>query len=146
MWVGYPGTSGSPFMDYIITDMVTSPVEYEYQYSEKLAYMPHAFLPGDHYQMFPHLCDRIILSKTIGNHNDVADNVAVLNGIDLTPIVRSTDIKEIKRIIHSETTSLKVTESTEVILKILELSNFTNIEVNILFKKKKINNDFNVIR
>lgn len=25
MWLGYPGTSGSDFMDYIITDSVTSP-------------------------------------------------------------------------------------------------------------------------
>jgi protein O-GlcNAc transferase len=26
MWLGYPGTSGSTFMDYIITDSVTSPL------------------------------------------------------------------------------------------------------------------------
>jgi protein O-GlcNAc transferase len=26
MWLGYPGTSGSTFMDYIITDAVTSPL------------------------------------------------------------------------------------------------------------------------
>ncbi len=26
MWLGYPGTSGAPFMDYIITDLTTSPL------------------------------------------------------------------------------------------------------------------------
>ena len=55
MWLGYPGTSGAPYMDYIITDSQTSPMRLAYQYSEKLAYMPNTFFIGDHKQMFPHL-------------------------------------------------------------------------------------------
>lgn len=55
MWLGYPGTSGAPFMDYLISDKETSPIEVAEQYSEKLAYMPHTFFIGDHANMFPHL-------------------------------------------------------------------------------------------
>lgn len=55
MWLGYPGTSGALFMDYIITDRETSPAEVAEQYSEKLAYMPNTFFIGDHANMFPHL-------------------------------------------------------------------------------------------
>lgn len=55
MWLGYPGTSGAPYMDYIVTDKVTSPLHLAEQYSEKLAYMPHTFFMGDHRYMFPHL-------------------------------------------------------------------------------------------
>lgn len=55
MWLGYPGTSGAPFMDYIISDLETSPIELAEQYSEKLAYMPNTFFIGDHANMFPHL-------------------------------------------------------------------------------------------
>ncbi|KAJ8297437.1 hypothetical protein KUTeg_023968 [Tegillarca granosa] len=43
MWLGYPGTSGASFMDYILTDLVTSPMELADQYSEKLALMPDTF-------------------------------------------------------------------------------------------------------
>lgn len=55
MWLGYPGTSGASYMDYIITDRVTSPITLADQYSEKLAYMPQTFFVGDHRHMFPHL-------------------------------------------------------------------------------------------
>ena len=55
MWLGYPGSSGASYMDYIITDEFTSPLELAMQYSEKLAYMPHTFFVGDHRYMFPHL-------------------------------------------------------------------------------------------
>lgn len=93
MWLGYPGTSGASFMDYIITDSVTSPLELAGQYSEKLAYMPFTYFIGDHKQMFPHLKERLILSdKTSGGI--IADNVAVINATDLSPLVETTDIKE----------------------------------------------------
>ena len=46
MWLGYPGTSGAPFMDYIVTDAITSPIRLAHAYTEKLAYMPHTFFIG----------------------------------------------------------------------------------------------------
>ena len=57
MWLGYPGSSGASFMDYIVTDKHTSPLELAHLYSEKLAFMPHTFFVGDHAQMFPHLLE-----------------------------------------------------------------------------------------
>lgn len=63
MWLGYPGTSGATYMDYIITDHVTSPMQYSEHYAEKLALMPHSFFVGDHKQMFPHLIKDITSDK-----------------------------------------------------------------------------------
>ncbi|XP_077984961.1 UDP-N-acetylglucosamine--peptide N-acetylglucosaminyltransferase 110 kDa subunit-like [Glandiceps talaboti] len=85
MWLGYPGTSGATFMDYIITDKITSPYELRDQYSEKLAYMPNTFFIGDHAQMFPHLKERVIIESMEGKK---ADNVSIVNGVDLKPIVQ----------------------------------------------------------
>jgi len=84
MWLGYPGTSGAPFMDYIMTDQMTSPLEPSTpdQYSEKLAYMPQTFFIGDHQQMFPHMKTKAIVrtkEKVIDR-----DNVLLVNGLDLS--------------------------------------------------------------
>ena len=50
-------------MDYIITDRVTSPLQYAEHYSEKLAFMPNSFFVGDHKQMFPHLIKDVTVER-----------------------------------------------------------------------------------
>uniref|UniRef100_A0A8D3BKP7 UDP-N-acetylglucosamine--peptide N-acetylglucosaminyltransferase 110 kDa subunit n=1 Tax=Scophthalmus maximus TaxID=52904 RepID=A0A8D3BKP7_SCOMX len=95
MWLGYPGTSGAPFMDYIITDKETSPLEVAEQYSEKLAYMPNTFFIGDHANMFPHLKKKAVIDFKSNGH--IFDNRIVLNGIDVKAFLDSLpDVKVIK--------------------------------------------------
>ncbi|XP_059833039.1 UDP-N-acetylglucosamine--peptide N-acetylglucosaminyltransferase 110 kDa subunit isoform X3 [Hypanus sabinus] len=95
MWLGYPGTSGAPFMDYIITDKETSPLELAEQYSEKLAYMPNTFFIGDHANMFPHLKKKAVIDFKSNGH--IYDNRIVLNGIDLKAFLDSLpDVKVVK--------------------------------------------------
>ena len=86
MWLGYPGTSGASFMDYIITDKQTSPLSLAAQYSEQLAWMPHTFFIGDHMRMFPHLKERIIMADSKDIDGSLQDNVAVINAVDTKPI------------------------------------------------------------
>jgi len=74
MWLGYPGTSGATYMDYIITDKETSPLKYTEHYSEKFAYMPHTFFVGDHKQMFPHLIKDVTQEKRNVNTINSATN------------------------------------------------------------------------
>lgn len=52
LWFGYPGTSGSKFIDYFITDKVSTPLEYECFYTEKLAYMSRSVFIGNHREAF----------------------------------------------------------------------------------------------
>ncbi|KPU79158.1 uncharacterized protein Dana_GF27504 [Drosophila ananassae] len=118
MWLGYPGTSGASFMDYIITDAITSPMELAYQYSEKLSYMPHTYFIGDHKQMFPHLKERIIVCDK--QQSSVADNVTVINATDLSPLVENTDVKEIKEVVNAQ-------KPVEITHKVAELPNTTQI-------------------
>jgi predicted O-linked N-acetylglucosamine transferase (SPINDLY family) len=46
-YLGYPGTMDVPFMDYIIADRVVIPEENQIYYSEKIAYLPHSYMPND---------------------------------------------------------------------------------------------------
>lgn len=95
MWLGYPGTSGATFMDYIITDRITSPVELASAYTEKLAYMADSFFVGDHMQMFAHMREKIVVAteslagqtpEQIAERQQQA-NITVINACDLRPLI-----------------------------------------------------------
>ena len=46
-FLGYPGTLGGGFMDYLIADGMVVPREQQRHYMEKIAYLPGSFLPFD---------------------------------------------------------------------------------------------------
>jgi protein O-GlcNAc transferase len=46
-WLGFPGSSGADFFDYLLTDKIVTPPDQAPHYSEKLAYLPETFQPND---------------------------------------------------------------------------------------------------
>ncbi len=46
-YLGYLGTMGAPFIDYIIADRTVIPLDQQEFYSEKIAYLPNSFQPTD---------------------------------------------------------------------------------------------------
>jgi predicted O-linked N-acetylglucosamine transferase (SPINDLY family)/predicted SAM-dependent methyltransferase len=46
-YLGYPGTMGTSYYDYILADRHIIPAEHQPFYSEKVAYLPNAYLPTD---------------------------------------------------------------------------------------------------
>ena len=46
-YLGYPGTMGAKYIDYIIADPTLIPIESEQYYSEKIVYLPNAYQPND---------------------------------------------------------------------------------------------------
>jgi protein O-GlcNAc transferase len=52
-WLGFPGTSGAPYVDYLIGDPVVTPLEHAAHFSEKLAQLPHCYQPNDASRALP---------------------------------------------------------------------------------------------
>jgi protein O-GlcNAc transferase len=46
-YLGYPGTMGAPFIDYIIADEIIVPRDRQMLFTEKLAYLPDCYQPND---------------------------------------------------------------------------------------------------
>jgi len=47
-WLGYPGTIGADFLDYIIGDSIVLPFDRQPWYSEKIVHLPHCYQCNDH--------------------------------------------------------------------------------------------------
>lgn len=46
-FLGYPGTSGAPYMDYLVADATLVPSAHRPHYSEQIVYMPDCYQPND---------------------------------------------------------------------------------------------------
>ena len=52
-WLGFPGSTGAPYIDYLIGDPVVTPFEHAAYYSETLAQMPVCYQPNDRQRALP---------------------------------------------------------------------------------------------
>lgn len=50
-WLGFPGTTGASYMDYLIADAVVVPPDYERFYSETIIRLPHTYQVNNHRQL-----------------------------------------------------------------------------------------------
>jgi predicted O-linked N-acetylglucosamine transferase (SPINDLY family) len=46
-WLGYPGTTGANFIDYLIGDPIVTPAEHQDFFTEKLVQLPDTYFPTD---------------------------------------------------------------------------------------------------
>jgi predicted O-linked N-acetylglucosamine transferase (SPINDLY family) len=46
-YLGFPGSMGAPYIDYIIVDQTVIPEHLRHHYSEKIVWVPHTYMPVD---------------------------------------------------------------------------------------------------
>lgn len=83
-FLGYPGTSGASFMDYIIADKYVVPENSKEYYSEKICYLPTCCMPYDTRK-------KVSRKKFLRSELDLPDNCFVFasfnNSYKITPII-----------------------------------------------------------
>jgi protein O-GlcNAc transferase len=62
-FVGYPGTMGADFIDYIIADSFIAPSEHQPFFDEKIIHLPNAYQPNDTKRQ---ISDRVIMRHECG--------------------------------------------------------------------------------
>lgn len=57
--------------------------------------MPKTHFLGDHRQMFPHMIQKVVLAPESMPLENVRDNVALLNGMDLSSVLENMNIEKV---------------------------------------------------
>ena len=62
-YLGYSGTMGADYMDYILADSVLIPEKYRPYYTEKIVYLPHSYMVNDTHRL---ISDRMMTRGEFG--------------------------------------------------------------------------------
>lgn len=79
LWLGYPGTSGATFIDYLITDTICCPQEFNNFYTENLVCMKDSVFIGNHKQLYGNL-QPCFTKNSINNTNQNINTLPMNNG------------------------------------------------------------------
>lgn len=52
-YIGFPGTTGADFMDYLVGDPIVTPMDHAAHFSEKIAQLPICYQPNDRHRPLP---------------------------------------------------------------------------------------------
>jgi predicted O-linked N-acetylglucosamine transferase (SPINDLY family) len=83
-YLGFPGTMGVKYMDYIIADKVVIPEESKIHYVEKLAYLPNSYQANDDMRT---ISDRKFSKAELGLPEDAFVFACFNNNYKITPTV-----------------------------------------------------------
>jgi len=57
-WLGFPGSTGAEFIDYVVGDPIVTPLADAAHFSEKIAQLPHCYQPNDSARALPRTSTR----------------------------------------------------------------------------------------
>jgi predicted O-linked N-acetylglucosamine transferase (SPINDLY family) len=66
-YLGYPGTTGAPYFDYLIADQTVIPPESRRHYAEQVVYLPHSYQVNDRKRQ---IADRVFTRAELGLPSD----------------------------------------------------------------------------
>jgi predicted O-linked N-acetylglucosamine transferase (SPINDLY family) len=81
-YLGYPGTMGLNYIDYIIADPIIIPIDSQQHYSEKVVYLPNSYQVNDRKRV---IADKIFTKEELGLPKDSFVFCCFNNNFKLTP-------------------------------------------------------------
>jgi predicted O-linked N-acetylglucosamine transferase (SPINDLY family) len=83
-YLGYLGTMGADYIDYIIADEILIPKEYQHYYSEKIVYLPNCYQINDRLRV---ISDRIFTRQELDLPEKAFVFCSFNNGYKITPTI-----------------------------------------------------------
>lgn len=134
-YLGFLGTLGADFIDYIITDEIVTPPETERYYTEKFVYMPHTYQINSHQQ---HSIGETPTRKACGLPEDAFVFCCFNNNYKIDPTIFHVWLTILKKQTHTVLWLLK--ESEEVVRNLKEEAERYGVHPErIIFAEKKPN-------
>jgi protein O-GlcNAc transferase len=81
-YLGYPGTMGAKYIDYIIADPTLIPIESEQYYSEKVVYLPNSYQVNDRNRL---IAEKVFTKDELGLPKDSFVFCCFNNNYKITP-------------------------------------------------------------
>ena len=97
-YLGYPGTSGTNYLDYIIADKILIPKESQKYYSEKIVYLPDTYQANDSTKK---ISDKIFTREELGLPKDGFVFCCFNNNYKITPQVFDVWMRLLERVENS---------------------------------------------
>ena len=97
-YLGYPGTSGTNYLDYIIADKILIPKESQKYYSEKIVYLPDTYQANDSTKK---ISDKIFTREKLGLPKDGFVFCCFNNNYKITPQVFDVWMRLLERVENS---------------------------------------------
>ena len=94
-YLGFPGTLGASYIDYMIADKTIIPAESQKDYSEKIVYLPNSYQVNDRKRA---ISPKLITKKELGLPSDCFVFCCFNNNFKITPSIFDTWIRILKRV------------------------------------------------
>ena len=131
-FLGFPGTLGAKYIDYLIADETVVPLESQRHYSEKIIYMPNSYQPSDTKRV---KSDKLFKREQFGLPENAFVFVCFNNSYKITPQIFDIWMKILQSVNNSV---LWLIETEEIVCRNLKLEALKrNIDASrIVFSKR----------
>ena len=140
-YLGYPGTTGAEYIDYIIADPIIIPTESQQYYSEKVVYLPNSYQVNNRKRS---ITDKVFTKDELGLPKDGFVFCCFNNNYKITPNTFDGWVRILKAVKNSVLWLLE--DNSIAVLNLRKEAQFRGLDPNRLVFAKKIDQSEHLAR